>query len=85
MGRLASERRAKLAAKLGEGRSALNAAYLADWEKSHPELTGLAPLDPPYVVAFFKGFSKQHPGALPGVVEHRAADGKMEKRDRAGA
>ena len=71
----------------------LNAAYLADWAKAHPEdvkkwkadnpdTSDPKPEDmaPGLAGPFFTGFSKDHPGAFLGAVDHKTADGKTEKR-----
>ncbi|MGA2031418.1 MAG: potassium-transporting ATPase subunit C [Thermoguttaceae bacterium] len=71
----------------------LNAEYMADWEKAHPQDVADWQKDNPdpaepkpedlaagLAVPFFSEWSKQHPGTFPGTVEHKTADGKTEKR-----
>jgi K+-transporting ATPase ATPase C chain len=71
---------------------ALNADYAAAWETAHPEVVAKWKTDnnspDPHpedlaagvAVDFFSSFSKDHPGAFPGVVEHKTPEGKTEKR-----
>ena len=71
----------------------LNAAYLADWAKTHPADVKKWQADNPdnpepkpedmapgLAGPFFTSFSKDHPGTFLGAVEHKTKDGKTEKR-----
>lgn len=70
-------------------------AYAAAWHLAHPnevkewlkqssDNTEPKPDDKedqsPLAVPFFVSFSHEHPGMFPSVVDHKAADGKTEKR-----
>jgi potassium-transporting ATPase KdpC subunit len=55
-----------------------HAADVAQWSKENPEITEPKPED--LAVPFFSSFSHEHPGTFPIAVEHKAADGKTEKR-----
>jgi K+-transporting ATPase ATPase C chain len=66
----------------------LNAEYVAQWQKSHPDevaqwikthLDNPEPKPEDLAVPFFSSYSKSHPGTFPVAVEHKTADGKMEK------
>jgi len=67
----------------------LNGEYVLDWQKSHPSEAAAWLRDNPdhpqpkpeeLAVAFWKSFSREHPGAFPVAVEKRTADGRTEKR-----
>jgi K+-transporting ATPase ATPase C chain len=67
----------------------LEAAYVMTWMNDHPMELAQWKKDNPakaepkaedLAVAFFTGFSKEHPGALPVAVESADADGKTGKR-----
>jgi K+-transporting ATPase ATPase C chain len=70
-------------------------AYVAAWHRTHdkevkqwihdnPDPAEPKPDDgedqSPLAVPFFVSFSKDHPGMFPSVVDHKAADGKTEKK-----
>ena len=55
---------------------------VAQWIKANPDTPEPKPED--LAVPFFTSFSKDHPGTFPSAVEHKTADGKTEKTDRAG-
>jgi K+-transporting ATPase ATPase C chain len=66
----------------------LNADYVAAWQKTHAReaadwlKANGSPAEPKpedLAVPFFASFSQAHPGTFPGVVEHKAADGKTIK------
>jgi potassium-transporting ATPase KdpC subunit len=50
---------------------------VAQWVKDNPDTAEPAPED--LAVVFFEDWSKAHPGAWPGAVEHPGADGKPVK------
>jgi potassium-transporting ATPase KdpC subunit len=50
---------------------------VAQWVKNNPDTAEPAPED--LAVVFFEDWSKAHPGAWPGAVEHPGADGKPVK------
>jgi K+-transporting ATPase ATPase C chain len=67
----------------------LNGEYVAQWQKTHakevdqwkkdnPDTPDPKPED--LAVPFFASYSKEHPGTFPSAVEHKAADGKIEKK-----
>jgi K+-transporting ATPase ATPase C chain len=67
----------------------LNAAYVSDWQKTHraevaewikanPDTPEPKPED--LAAPFFTDYSKAHPGTFPSAVEHKAPDGKTEKK-----
>lgn len=70
----------------------LNAAYIADWEKAHPNDVDKWKSDNPgpepkpedlakgIAVSFFSHFSQAHAGTFPGTAEDKSADGKVEKK-----
>jgi K+-transporting ATPase ATPase C chain len=66
----------------------MNGELVADWQKSHlteiaqwrkdnPGITEPKPAD--LTAVFFTSYSKERPGTFPGVVEHKAPDGKTTK------
>jgi len=70
-------------------------AYVAAWHRTHekevkqwihdnPDTSEPKPEDTedqsPLAVAFFVSYSHEHPGTFPSIVEHKAADGKTEKK-----
>ena len=70
-------------------------AYVAAWHRTHdkevkqwihdnPDTGEPKPEDTedqsPLAVPFFASYSKEHPGTFPSAVEHKAADGKTEKK-----
>jgi K+-transporting ATPase ATPase C chain len=66
----------------------LNSDYVAAWQKTHAkevadwvrENAGTPePKPEDLAVPFFASFSQAHPGTFPGVVEHKAAEGKTIK------
>jgi len=66
----------------------LNTEYVAEWQKAHPEDVAAwikanpdtpEPKPEDLAAPFFASYSKSHPGTFPSAVEHKAADGKMEK------
>ncbi len=66
----------------------LNAAYVSDWQKAHPEDVAAwikanpdtpEPKPEDLAVPFFTDFSKTYPGTFPSTVEHKTPDGKAEK------
>jgi K+-transporting ATPase ATPase C chain len=66
----------------------LNSGYVAAWQKTHAKETddwikaNRGPSEPKpedLAVPFFAGFSHDHPGSFPGVVEHKTADGNTVK------
>jgi len=66
----------------------LNAAFVGEWAKAHPDVVAQFVKDNPatpepaaadLAVLFFEDWSKTHPGAFPSIVEHAGADGKTEK------
>ena len=67
----------------------LNAAYVADWQKTHKAEVDQwikdnpgTPEPKPEDLAgpFFTDYAKTHAGTFPSAVEHKTADGKTEKR-----
>jgi len=67
----------------------LNTEYVAEWQKTHSEEVAEwikahpdTPEPKPEDLAepFFTSYSKSHPGTFPSAVEHKAPDGKMEKK-----
>jgi len=67
----------------------LNTAYVATWQKSHPSEVAQWTKDNPstpepkpedLAVPFFTAYSKTYPGTFPSAVEHKAPDGKTEKK-----
>ena len=67
----------------------LNAAYVSEWQKTHPaEVAEWIKANPDtpepkpedLAVPFFTSYSKTHPGTFPSAVEHKTPDGKTEKR-----
>lgn len=66
----------------------LNAEYVAQWQKAHPDDVAQwvknhpenpEPKPEDLAVLFFTSYSKSHPGTFPVAVEHKTADGKTEK------
>jgi K+-transporting ATPase ATPase C chain len=55
-----------------------HAEEVAGWVKDNPETPAPKPED--VAVPFFESYSKTFPGTWPVAVEHKAADGKTEKR-----
>jgi K+-transporting ATPase ATPase C chain len=67
----------------------LRGEYVAAWQKTHPDEVAewiKANPDTPepkpedLAVPFFTSFSKDHPGMFSSAVEHKSADGKVEKQ-----
>ncbi|MBN9518043.1 potassium-transporting ATPase subunit C [bacterium] len=68
------------------------AAFIQTWAEEHPEVPAAwkaanpdkadEPKPDELVGPFFDSFVKTHPGTFPGVVEGKAADGKVEKTVR---
>lgn len=67
---------------------ALNAAYVTEWQHSHPDEMAQWKKDNPdnaepkpedLAVVFFTSFSKSNPGTFPGAVESATKEGKTEK------
>jgi K+-transporting ATPase ATPase C chain len=67
----------------------LNLAFVAAWQKNHPSEVAAwieahpASRDPKpeeLAVPFFVQFAAEHPGRFPALVEHKTADGKIDKR-----
>jgi K+-transporting ATPase ATPase C chain len=68
----------------------LNADFVAAWQQSHPDevtqwikdnpSTPAKPKPEDLAVPFFTSYSATHPGTFPSTVEHKTADGKIEKR-----
>ena len=67
----------------------LNAAYVEDWEKTHPkevaewiEANPATPEPKPedLAVRFFTDYSRAHPGMFPSAVEQKTPDGKTVKK-----
>jgi len=67
----------------------LKAAYVSDWQKTHPaEVADWIKTNPgtpepepeDLAVPFFTDYSKAHPGTFPSPVEHKTADGKTRKK-----
>ena len=67
----------------------LNAAYVADWQESHPdEMARWSKANPDtpepkpedLAVPFFASYAKEHPGTFPVAMEHKTPEGKTEKR-----
>ena len=74
--------------RTGSRPTSCNAAYVADWQKTHPaEVAEWIKANPDtpepkpedLAVPFFTDYSKAHPGTFPSAVEHKTADGKTEK------
>lgn len=66
----------------------LNAAHVADWQKAYPAEVAAWIKDNPdnpepkpedLGVPFFTSYAEAHPGTFPGIVEHKKADGQIEK------
>lgn len=55
-----------------------HAAEVARWTKENPDNPQPHPED--LAVVFFTGFSREHPGTFPVGVEHKTAEGKIEKQ-----
>jgi potassium-transporting ATPase KdpC subunit len=53
-------------------------ADVAQWIKDNPDTPEPKPED--LAVAFFTSYSEAHPGTFPSAVEHKAPDGKIEKK-----
>ncbi len=62
----------------------LDAAYVDEWAKAHPDVVAQFVKDNPatptpaaadLAVLFFEDWSRAHPGAFPSIVEHATADG----------
>ncbi len=67
----------------------LNAAYVAQWQKTHPQQVAQwikanpdtpEPKPEDLAVPFFIDYSKRYPGAFPSIVEHKMPDGKTAKK-----
>jgi K+-transporting ATPase ATPase C chain len=67
----------------------LNGEYVANWQKAHPQDVAewvKANPDTPQpkpedlAVPFFTSYAKEHSGTFPSIAEHKAADGKTEKK-----
>jgi K+-transporting ATPase ATPase C chain len=67
----------------------LNTAYVAQWQKSHPDEVAQWKKDNPdagdpkpedLAGPFFVRYSKDHPATFPSAVEHKADDGKSTKQ-----
>jgi K+-transporting ATPase ATPase C chain len=66
----------------------LNSDFVTEWQRRHPAEAAQwlrenpatpEPKPEDLAVPFFLSFSKAHPGAFPGAVEHRTPDGKTVK------
>jgi potassium-transporting ATPase KdpC subunit len=66
----------------------LNAAFVDEWTKAHPDKVAQwvkdnpdtpAPAATDLAVIFFDDWSATHPGTFPSIVEHAGADGKTAK------
>src|SRR5689334_24223357 len=66
----------------------MNAAFVDQWAKAHPEVVAQFVKDNPttpepaaadLAVLFFEDWAKRHAGTFPSIVEHTGADGKTEK------
>jgi potassium-transporting ATPase KdpC subunit len=67
----------------------LNTEYVAEWQKGHPKEVAQwvkenpgtpEPKPEDLAVPFFVSYSLAHPTTFPATVEHKSADGKVEKR-----